>query len=80
MNHKLLLLASIALLLATIPVVTAESMAVQQLFEQFKAEHGRFYADPKEEAHRLGVFQVILQFIFLFKSGFGIFYCLTRAY
>jgi hypothetical protein len=57
MQHKLLLIVSFALVLATIPVVVGESLAVQQLFEQFKIEHGKYYADPKEEAFRLGVFQ-----------------------
>lgn len=59
MAHRLALIVSFFLVLATIPMVVGESMAVQQLFEQFKNEHGKFYADPKEEAYRLGVFQVI---------------------
>jgi hypothetical protein len=74
MQHKLLLIVSFALVLATIPVVVGESLAVQQLFEQFKIEHGKYYADPKEEAFRLGVFQVINVRCHLFISDLQLIY------
>jgi hypothetical protein len=74
MQHKLLLIVSFALVLATIPVVVGESLAVQQLFEQFKIEHGKYYADPKEEAFRLGVFQVINVRCHLFISDLQLTY------
>lgn len=62
MRYQLALIVSFFLVLTTIPIVVGESLAVQQLFEQFKNEHGKFYADPKEEAYRLGVFQVKSKF------------------